>query len=189
MKKAVISLLMVMLVLANLSAQDKLPVLDKSPLDISYFPNNYPIALMSGSVKGPLIARVIYSRPSVNGRKIFGGLVEYGKVWRLGANETTEIEFFKDVYVGKNKIKKGRYSLFVIPSENKWTFIFNKDLYCWGAFNYDAGKDLLRYDVSIEKTADPVEYFTLFMDGNGTAGFSLNVYWENTKVVLPFSVK
>ena len=70
-----------------LLAQNKIPPVDQSPLDISYYPENYPASKAQKKTIEPLIARVIYSRPAMNGRKIFGGLIEYGKVWRLGANE------------------------------------------------------------------------------------------------------
>src|SRR6187551_3212525 len=78
-------------------SQEKLPELDKSPLDISYYPDGYPLLKIQGKTNDPLVARIVYSRPQKNERKIFGELIEYGKVWRLGANEATEIEFFRDV--------------------------------------------------------------------------------------------
>ena len=84
----------------------KIPPLDKSPMDMSYYPVNYPILKIQNKVTEPLAIRVIYSRPQLNGRKVFGGLQEYGEVWRLGANEATEIEFFKDVTINNKKIKK-----------------------------------------------------------------------------------
>ena len=89
----------------SLLAQDKLPPLDKSPLDISYCPQGYTINKASGNSNEPLVARVIYSRPAVSNRKIFGGLIEFEKVWRFGANEATEIEFFKDVLIAGKKLK------------------------------------------------------------------------------------
>jgi len=95
----------------GVQGQSLLPALDKSPMDISYFPNRYPVLKIQDKVTEPPVARVIYSRPQKNGRVIFGELIEYGKVWRLGANEATEIEFFRDVKINDNKIKKVRYSL------------------------------------------------------------------------------
>src|SRR5262245_18493936 len=95
---------------ANLSAQSSFPAVDKSPLDISYYPHNYPVLKIQDKATEPLQARVLYSRPRKEGRPIFGGLVEYGKVWRLGANEATEIEFFKHVRVNGKRIGKGRYT-------------------------------------------------------------------------------
>ena len=79
--------------------QFKLPSVDKSPLDISYYPINVPHLKIEGNTTEPPIARVIYSRPKKEGRPVFGGLVEYGKLWRLGANEATEIEFYRPVVI------------------------------------------------------------------------------------------
>ena|SRR6476469_1397530 len=87
----------------------KLPVLDKSPMDMAYFPADYPVLKIQDKATDPLVARIIYSRPQKDGRILFGELIEYNTVWRLGANEATEIEFFKDVKIGGKKLVKGRY--------------------------------------------------------------------------------
>ena len=174
----------------SLFAQDKLPALDKSPLDMSYCPSGYTINKASGNSAEPLVARVLYSRPAVNNRKIFGELIEFGKVWRVGANEATEIEFFKEVLIGGKKIKKGRYTLYAIPTEKKWTIIFNKETDTWGAFTYDAKKDVLRIEVPVENIADTVESFTIYFDkiSNFHYNYVMNALWENSKVSLTFSV-
>lgn len=88
------------------SDEGKLPAVDKSPMDMSYYPNNYPVLKIQDKVTEPLLARIIYSRPQKNNRTIFGELIEYGKVWRMGANEATEIEFYKDVKIGGKKYLK-----------------------------------------------------------------------------------
>src|SRR5689334_17635528 len=85
---------------AGIHAQTKLPPVDKSPMDMSYYPNGYPVLKIQDKLTEPLVARVIFSRPQKNGRPIFGELLEYGQVWRLGANEATEIEFFTPVKIG-----------------------------------------------------------------------------------------
>src|SRR6478735_4019952 len=122
----------------------KLPQLDKSPMDMAYYPDSYPVLKIQDKANEPLVARVIYSRPQKEGRTIFGGLVEYGKVWRLGANEATEMELYRDVKIKDKKLSKGRYSIFAIPTQNEWTIIFNKDTDVWGAFKYDEKKDAMR---------------------------------------------
>src|SRR4051812_32147749 len=109
-KKFLTSCFLFFIVIAGI-AQQNIPALDKSPMDESYCPDNYPLLKIQDKLTDPLLARVIYSRPQKNGRIIFGGLIEYGKVWRLGANEATEIEFFQNVKMGDAKIKKGRYTL------------------------------------------------------------------------------
>jgi hypothetical protein len=168
-------------------AQVKIPALDKSPMDISYYPNNYPLLKIQDKASEPLLARVIYSRPQKNGRVIFSDLIEYNKVWRLGANEATEIEFYQNVKIGANKIKKGRYTLYAIPYEDKWTFILNSETDIWGSFKYDIQKDILRIEVPVEKQTIIAESFAMVFDKT-TTGFSLQVYWDDIKTSLPISL-
>jgi len=168
----------------SFSQSSKLPEVDKSPMDVSYYPNNYPILKIQNKATEPMVARILYSRPQKQGRKIFGELVEYGKVWRLGANEATEIEFYKDVKIGGKKVTKGRYTLYAIVSENIWTMILNKDTDTWGAFKYDSKKDVLRTDVVVQKTDEVVESMSMFFE-KSTTGISLVIAWEQVKVALP----
>ncbi|MFT3825933.1 MAG: DUF2911 domain-containing protein [Chitinophagaceae bacterium] len=165
-------------------AQNKLPALDKSPMDMSYYPVNYPVLKIQNKATEAPAARVIYSRPQKNGRAVFGELVEYGTVWRLGANEATEIELYKDIKIGNNKIKKGRYSLYAITYPDKWTLILNKDLDTWGAFQYDAGKDVLRVDLKPEKQKEIAEAFTMTFEKT-TTGANLVMSWDDVKASLP----
>jgi hypothetical protein len=165
-----------------LMAQQKPTDLDNSPMDVSYFPANYPIAKMRGQATGEPLARIIYSRPQKKGRDIFGEEVKYNEVWRLGANEATELELFKNATIGGKKIPKGRYTLYCIPTQSKWTIVINKDNYSWGSFTYKQDKDVARVDVPLQKTNDSVEALTMFFDNN-----SLNVLWENLKVAVPFN--
>jgi len=167
---------------------NNLPALDKSPMDMSYFPNNYPVLKIQDKATEPLLARVIYSRPQKNGRIIFGDLVEYGKVWRMGANEATEIEFYKNVKIDGKKIAKGRYTLYAIPSQDNWTIILNKDVDTWGAFKYDAQKDVIRTTVPIEKISDVVEALSMAFEKTDY-GCSLIIVWDNVKARLPISIK
>ena len=166
------------------SQSSKLPEVDKSPMDVSYYPNNFPILKIQNKATEPLVARVFYSRPQKQGRKIFGELVEYGKVWRLGANEATEIEFYKDVKIGGKKVLKGRYTLYAIVNEDVWTMILNKDTDTWGAFKYDSKKDMLRTDVPVQKTDEVVESMSMMFEKSAT-GISLIIAWEQVKVTLP----
>src|SRR5687767_5582651 len=114
MKKALGLLLLFQLFFIYLVAQTVLPPVDKSPMDMSYYPANYPVLKIQAKTKESPVARVVYSRPQKAGRVIFGSLVKYGEVWRLGANEATEIEFFRNVRLGGKKISKGRYTLCAI---------------------------------------------------------------------------
>jgi hypothetical protein len=171
---------------AVLAAQPgaRLPEVDKSPMDVSYYPNNYPILKIQNKANEPVVARVLYSRPQRQGRKVFGELVEYGKLWRLGANEATEIDFFKDVKIGGKKIAKGRYTLYAIVNETSWTMILNKDTDTWGSFKYDVKKDVVRTDVAAQKTEEVAETLSMWFEKTST-GASLFIAWEQVKISLP----
>ena len=138
----VIALLMFTL-LADVAVAQKLPGLDPSPADIAYFrPDG----------RGPTpVAKVSYGRPAKKGRTMLGDKDPYGKIWRLGANETTEIKLYKDVTFGDKKVPAGTYSLYAIPNKDKWTFVFNSKLDTWGAYEYEEGKDVARVDVPAGK--------------------------------------
>jgi hypothetical protein len=155
---------------------------------MSYFPVDYPILKTQNKATAPPVARVVYSRPQRDNRTIFGQLVEYNKVWRLGANEATEIEFFKDVAIGGQKVAKGRYTLYAIPTESKWTIVLNKDTDTWGAFVYDEKKDVLRTEVPVQTLSTPVEAFS--MNFNKTdKGADLFIAWDTLGVNLPIVIK
>lgn len=169
-----------------LLAQTTLPPVDKSPMDMSYYPNTYPVLKIQDKITEPLAARVVYSRPQKAGRTIYGSLVKYGEVWRLGANEATEIEFFKHVRIAGKKISKGRYTLYAIVNENNWTIIFNKETDTWGSFKYDSKKDILRTDVPVQKTESVVESLTMVFEKTAI-GSNLVIAWDNVRVSLPIT--
>jgi hypothetical protein len=175
------------LVICSLSAmaQNKLPPVDKSPMDMSYYPNSYPVLKIQDKVSEPLVARVIYSRPQKNGRSVFGELLEYGQVWRLGANEASEIEFFRNVTLAGTRVKKGRYTIYCIPFPDKWTIIINKDTDTWGSFKYDPAKDVLRTDVPVQQN-EILESFVMAFE-KAPVGASLVIAWDNLKVNIPFT--
>lgn len=161
--------------------------LDKSPLDVIYYPMEYPKLKMIGSIKSPPVFRIFYSRPQKSGRKIFGGIVKFGERWRLGANEATEINFFEDVFIEGTKVPKGNYILYCIPQPTEWTLILNKDLYSWG-LKIDETKDLFKFTVPVVKTAKPIEVFTMETETTKT-GANLWIGWDDTRVVLPITIK
>ena len=110
--------------------------------------------------------------------------MEYGKLWRLGANEATEIEFYKNVTINGKKVLKGRYTLYAIVNENNWIFIINRETDTWGSFKYDASKDVVRVEVPVRKLDEPVESLAMsFSKENGRV--NLWVAWENVKAALP----
>ncbi|MBK7290207.1 MAG: DUF2911 domain-containing protein [Chitinophagaceae bacterium] len=185
MKKIVVLASVFQLIFFSLLAQNSnIPPVDKSPMDMAYYPVNYPVLKIQDKLTEPLAARVIYSRPQKAGRTIFGSLVKYGEVWRLGANEATEIEFFKSVKIGGKKINKGRYTLYALVNENTWTIIVNKETDTWGSFKYDKAKDVVRKEVTVEKTDMSIESLSMLFE-KATGGYNLIVAWDNVKVALP----
>jgi len=157
-------------------------------MDMCYYPIDYPKLKMAGNVSEPLIARLIYSRPQKNNRVIFGDLIKYGSAWRLGANEATEIEFFRDVKVDGKAIKKGRYTLYALVNADKWTVIFNKETDTWGAFRYDSSKDVLRVTEPVEKQPGITEVFSIAFR-KSDKGAILSFSWDDVLVRLPVSWK
>lgn len=168
-------------------AQGKLPDVDKSPMDMSYYPVNYPLLKIQDKVKEPLVVRVIFSRPQKNGRIIFGDLIEYGKVWRLGANEASEIEFYQNVKINNVRVKKGKYTLYAIPEVSKWTIILNKETDTWGSFKYEEKKDVIRMDLPVKKQTGIAESFVMTFD-KATDGFVLLMAWDDILVSLPITL-
>jgi hypothetical protein len=158
--------------------------MDKSPMDIAYYPEDFPVLKMSGKVSGEPVARVIYSRPSKDGREIFGNVVKFGTYWRLGANEGTEIEFFKDVSVMNRSVKKGRYIIYAVPYENKWTIKLNDDLYTWGLSIHSA-KDLYSFDIPVAVSDTVYEVLTMKFEPI-EKGARLMMAWDSVKTYLPF---
>ncbi len=188
MKKNVSKLILISVLIAFATesfAQDSIKVvpLDRSPADFAYYPVNIVRDRTENSA--PII-RVIYSRPQKNGREIFGVLEAYGKVWRLGANESTEIKFYKDLQFAGKTIKAGSYSLFVIPEENKWTIIINSQTDKWGAFFYKPELDIARMTVPVKKSANVVEAFTIFFKEVAGAPHMF-LAWDETYVEVPFT--
>ncbi|KAA2243407.1 DUF2911 domain-containing protein [Chitinophaga agrisoli] len=126
--------------------------------------------------------KVSYGQPSKRNREIFGKLVPYGEVWRLGANEATEITFAKNATFGGKPVKAGTYTLFAIPGKSEWTFILNSTLKQWGAFKYNEikGNDVLKVTAPATTVGSPVEKLTITLPAN-----KLVVEWDKTKVEVP----
>ena len=188
MKQLILLVFLMIPVLFCKAQTNNLPALDKSPMDMSYYPSNYPVLKIQDKATEPVLARVIYSRPQKSGRIIFGDLVEYGKVWRMGANEATEIEFYKDVKIDGKKVAKGRYTLYAIPSQDNWTIILNKDIDTWGAFKYDIFKDVLRTTVPVQILNEVVEALAMSFEKTDN-GCNLIIAWDNVKAALPIDIK
>lgn len=129
---------------------------------------------------------LIYSRPAMKGRKIFGDLVPFGQVWRTGANSATRIKFNEDVTLGGQALKAGEYALFTIPGETEWDIIINKGNANWGT-DYKQEDDILRLKAKPVKLADAVETFTIQFDNVKATSADLKIMWDKTAVAVPFS--
>jgi hypothetical protein len=164
-----------------MNAQD-LRGLDKSPLDVAYYPDNFPHDRKDGQ---KALVKVVYSRPAKNDRELFGKLVPYGKVWRTGANENTEVTFYQDATLGGKKIKKGTYSLFTIPEKDNWTIVFNSDTDHWGAYTYNEKNDVLRVKAQAQTIDKEVENFTIQFSGGDEHNANMMLAWGNTVVRVP----
>jgi hypothetical protein len=126
-----------------------------------------------------------YHRPLVNKRKVWGGVVPYGDVWRAGANENTTIKFTDPVTIEGKALPAGIYGLHMIPGENEWTVIFSKNSTSWGSFTYNQSEDALRVTVK-PQTADFHEALTYDFDEVGPDASVVTMRWE--KVAVPFKV-
>ncbi|HSM88219.1 MAG TPA: DUF2911 domain-containing protein [Candidatus Limnocylindrales bacterium] len=135
------------------------------------------------TLKGKTIT-IDYSRPSMRGRKIMGGLVPYGEVWRTGANEATTLTMPLDLNIGGARVPAGKYTLWTLPSEGTWKLIINKQTGQWGT-NYDPKQDLVRVDMQKSHLEKPVEKFTMSFDKKGEDTADLVLQWENTSLSVP----
>ncbi|NII81229.1 DUF2911 domain-containing protein [Pedobacter riviphilus] len=145
-------------------------------------PKPSPAATTTGKVKGATIT-INYSSPAVKGRKIWGGLEAFDKVWRAGANEATTFETDKDIVVEGKALAAGKYSFFLIPKESGiWTAIFNKEPKQWGAYKYEEAKDALRVDVKTKALKATQERLVYKIT---KSGFALE--WD--KISVPVNIK
>jgi len=131
---------------------------------------------------------IVYSRPSVKGRTIFGGLEAYGKIWRTGANNATKLTFSTPVKLNGTDIPAGTYELFTIPGETEWTIIIHKDSSQWGAYKYDAKNDVARFTATPVKLTEVVETFTIDVNDIRNESATLNLRWERTRVPIKLQV-
>lgn len=129
-----------------------------------------------------------YSSPRMKGRKIFGELVPYGKVWRAGANEATTFVTTGDTSIGGTAVPAGSYTIFVIPNADKWTLVISKKTGEWGTAYPGEANDLARFDMAVSKTSAPVENFTIDFDQAG-GGCTLQMKWENTQASVKIAAK
>ena len=147
-----------------------------------------PPAKASCDLGGGKTVKTDYSSPRMKGRKIFGGLVPYGEVWRTGANEATTFVTSSDITVGGKNVPAGNYTIFTVPGEDKWTLIINKKTGEWGIpYKYESD-ELARVDMKVSKLPSPMENFTISFQKSGN-GCTMNIEWENTRASVDISAK
>lgn len=150
--------------------------LDEAPHDISYY--------RKSKVTPPLV-KVIYGRPHKTNKKVFGDMIAYGKIWRTGANEATEVKFYRDIIFGGVKVPAGEYALYTIPGEKEWEIILSTNLDVLGAFQYDPVFDIARVTVPSSK-AEELDVFSIaFKEKKDIIQMVLG--WDTTRVRIPIA--
>ena len=164
---------------------------DKSPMDMAHYPGKsaYTNYLKGEEVNITPKIQVVYSRPFKKGRKVFGELLKTGDIWRVGANQSTEVVFYEDVKVGNLDLKKGRYALYAEIKEGSWDMIFSKDLPAWGSANRDESKDVGRTNVSLKSDSEVVENLSIIFEEKSDKLVHMVIAWDQTRAELPISFK
>ena len=177
MKKSIllIALLAVFLGTSSDITAQKFVKVDASPMDAAAFPSNWREA--------DKLVKVVYSRPQLKGRTL-DKLAPNDKVWRTGANEATEITFYRNVVFGGKEVAAGTYTLFTIPTNEDWTVILSKQKNVWGSYFYDEKDDVVRVKGMVTNSDEPIEAFSIVFEGekNDT---TMYLGWENKIVSVP----
>ncbi len=165
---------------------------DVSPGDMIHYPENSGyrnyIKAEEMDASQPMI-KVAYARPQMKGRKIFGELLKYGEIWRLGANESSEITFFQNVMIGDQEVRSGTYNLYAIVNASEWTFILNTDRPAWGTANRDESKDIASISVPVTQEKESLEALSMRFKKIDDKKVHLEVGWDKTRAALPIVMK
>ena len=161
---------------------------DKSPMDLVQYPVNSRFQNFREPKEDPVV-RVVYSRPQKNGRNVWGDLKKVGEMWRVGANETTEVTFFQDVTIGDTKVRKGKYGLFAKINEGSWDLILHTNVQSWGHPNHDDKDNVATVSAKTMKTPNTVESMTILLEKNGEGQIDLIVAWDDLMAKMPISLK
>lgn len=167
--------------------------LDASTMDMSQYPamsrfRNFIETEEELAANTPKL-RVVYSRPVMKGRTIFGELVKYGEPWRLGANETTTITFYEDVLIGGTEVKKGTYGLMAVVNQNEWEFIIHKNVVSWGIANHDESTNVASVKGKVSSLPESLEALSMTFEKKDEKTIDLVVGWENTVARMPITLK
>lgn len=146
-------------------------------------PQPSPNAISTLKYEGTYI-KITYCRPHQRGRTVFGGMIPYGKVWRTGANEATELTITREILIGGKKLAAGTYSIFTIPYPDEWIIIINSEVGQWGAYEYNKERDVLRFTVPVAASNIHHEPFTIEFEQKEKIT-NLLMQWDRTKVIIP----
>ena len=175
MKARHLAVVVIFIAVTSAMAQPAVRVPDQSP------------AATVGQTIGITDIAITYHRPAVNNRRIFGGLVQYGALWRAGANENTTISFSTPVKIEGQTLPAGTYGLFMLPTASQWTVVFSKFAGDWGAYNYDPSEDALRVNVTPQSVADNQERLAYTFDDITNNSTTASLRWEKLRV--PFKIE
>jgi hypothetical protein len=175
MKNFVITLILTSVLFVEYGFAQKFANLDKSPLDVT---------IARESRNAAPIGKIYYSRPKLDGREL-ETLAPAGKVWRVGANEATELILNQDMTLAGKKVAKGTYTIFAIPNATSWTIILNSDKDVWGGYSYSEAKDVVRFDVPVKVLTESVENFSIDFNYKDSA---IYMAWGKVQVAIPFGV-
>ena len=146
--------------------------LDKSPMDIASFPSNYRVS--------EKVIKIIYSRPQLKGRSL-EKLAPLGKKWRTGANEATEVTFYKDVIFGGAAVKAGTYTMYAIPGKTTWTVALSSQLNVWGVYFHKDENDVAKVTIPVKQTEENLDVFSIAIDEDMT----IKMGWGTTLISIP----
>ncbi len=167
----------------------EMPKLDASPMDMAYFPQRYTFRSFGKTEEERNIEpvmRVIYSRPQKKDRDVFKDVVKMDEIWRVGANEATELMLYKGVKFAGKKLKPGRYTVYAVVKANEWEIHISDDLDRWGHYAFKPEESTVaKMSVPVEKTPDTVEAFTIMFD-EVEDGAHMIMAWDEAMVRVPF---
>ena len=174
MKKIIllVAVFVITLGFSNQAIAQNFKGLDKSPMDIASFPSNYRVS--------EKVIKIIYSRPQLKGRSL-EKLAPLGKKWRTGANEATEVIFYKDVIFGGAAVKAGTYTMYAIPGKTTWTVVLSSQLNVWGVYFHKDENDVAKVTIPVKQTEENLDVFSIAIDEDMT----INMGWGTTLIRIP----
>ena len=173
MKKAALSILSISIFALSSSSQVKMP----QPSPTQTLKQDFGLGAID----------IVYSRPGAKGRKIYGDLVPYNKLWRTGANAATSIRFTDMVELGGKRLDSGTYVIYTIPNIDSWEIIINAGIKNWGTDGYKESDDIIRFKVEPEKMKRKLETFTMQFANVKPESCELQLMWEKTMVTIPIT--